>query len=109
MRGGNQCTSNRIYQLINGKRNMSANTAPRLAAYFGTSAQMWMNLQTNYDLWHEERMERRAIKNSSRSNAPPDLEPTAPLDLATCSSAFFLTRTRSPDSTSGLGTCSATS
>ncbi len=47
--------SNRIYQLINGKRNMSANTALRLAAFFGTSAQMWMNLQTNYDLWHEER------------------------------------------------------
>ena len=54
--------SNRIYQLINGKRNMSANTALRLAAFFGTSAQMWMNLQTNYDLWHEERAERRAIK-----------------------------------------------
>lgn len=54
--------SNRIYQLINGKRNMSANTALRLAAFFGTSAQMWMNLQANYDLWHEERAERRAIK-----------------------------------------------
>ena len=54
--------SNRIYQLINGKRNMSANTALRLAASFGTSAQMWMNLQTNYDLWHEERAERGAIK-----------------------------------------------
>ena len=48
--------------LINGKRNMSANTALRLAAFFGTSAQMWMNLQTNYDLWHEERAERKAIK-----------------------------------------------
>ena len=54
--------SNRIYQLINGKRNMTANTALRLAAFFGTSAQMWMNLQANYDLWHEERAERRAIK-----------------------------------------------
>ena len=41
---------------------MSANTALRLAAFFGTSAQMWMNLQTNYDLWHEERAERKAIK-----------------------------------------------
>ena len=54
--------SNRIYQLINGKRSMSANTALWLAAFFGTSAQMWMNLQTNCDLWHEERMERRALR-----------------------------------------------
>ena len=37
--------------------------AEAMAPFFGTSAQMWMNLQTNYDLWHEERAERKAIKN----------------------------------------------
>lgn len=59
--------SNRIYQLINGKRNMTANTALRLAAFFGTSAQMWMNLQINYDLWHEERRAIKKIKALKRA------------------------------------------
>ena len=42
--------ANRLTLIINGKRAMSADTALRLARYFGTSAQMWMNLQTRYDL-----------------------------------------------------------
>jgi len=32
------------------RRSITADTAMRLAHYFGTSAQMWMNLQTAYDL-----------------------------------------------------------
>ncbi len=42
--------SNRVRGIINGTRNITADTALRLGKYFGTSAQFWMNLQTNYDL-----------------------------------------------------------
>ena len=41
---------NRISEIVNGKRGITADTALRLAHYFGTSAQYWMNLQTLYDL-----------------------------------------------------------
>lgn len=40
----------RIYDIVAGKRNITADTALRLAQYFGTSAQYWMNLQDRYDL-----------------------------------------------------------
>ena len=41
---------NRISAIVNGKRSITADTAMRLARYFGTSAYYWMNLQTTYDL-----------------------------------------------------------
>jgi antitoxin HigA-1 len=41
---------NRISQLIAGKRAITADTALRLARYFGTSADLWMNLQKTYEL-----------------------------------------------------------
>ncbi|MCK2199885.1 HigA family addiction module antitoxin [Corynebacterium callunae] len=47
----------RISEIVHGKRGVSADTTLRLARYFGTSAEMWMNLQTNYEL----RLERRAL------------------------------------------------
>jgi len=42
--------ANRLTEIINGKRSISADTAMRLGRYFGTSAQMWMNMQSQYDL-----------------------------------------------------------
>ena len=42
--------ANRLTEIINGRRSMSADTAMRLGRFFGTSAQMWMNLQSHYDL-----------------------------------------------------------
>ncbi len=42
--------SGRITDILNEKRGISADTALRLACYFGTTAQFWMNLQTRYDL-----------------------------------------------------------
>ena len=42
--------SNRLSQIIKGKRDISADTALRLARYFGTAPNFWMNLQTAYDL-----------------------------------------------------------
>lgn len=42
--------SNRLYQILGGKRNITADTALRLSRYFGTSPEFWMNLQTAYDI-----------------------------------------------------------
>jgi len=44
----------RINEIALGKRGITAGTALRLAHYFGTSPQFWMNLQTRYDLQTEE-------------------------------------------------------
>jgi len=41
---------NRLYQILAGKRNITADTALRLGQYFGMSADFWMNLQTAYEL-----------------------------------------------------------
>lgn len=40
----------RINEIVHGKRGVSADTALRLARYFGVSAQFWLNLQTRYEL-----------------------------------------------------------
>ncbi len=41
---------NRISEIVNGKRGISADTALRLERYFGIEAQFWLNLQSEYDL-----------------------------------------------------------
>ncbi len=40
----------RINEIVRGSRAISADTALRLARYFGTSERFWLNLQTRYDL-----------------------------------------------------------
>jgi addiction module HigA family antidote len=40
----------RINEIVHGQRRISADTALRLARYFGTTAQFWINLQSHYDL-----------------------------------------------------------
>ncbi len=42
--------ANRLTGILKGRRAISADTAMRLGRYFGTSAQMWVNLQAKYDL-----------------------------------------------------------
>jgi addiction module HigA family antidote len=42
--------TNRITQILNGDRDITADTALRLAHFFGTSAEFWVNLQSLYDL-----------------------------------------------------------
>jgi antitoxin HigA-1 len=41
---------NRIAEIVNNRRRITADTALRLGLYFGTSPEFWMNLQTHYDL-----------------------------------------------------------
>jgi addiction module HigA family antidote len=43
-------SSNRLYQLIAGKRAMAADTALRLEQWLGVEAAFWMNLQKSYEL-----------------------------------------------------------
>lgn len=53
----------RVNEIVHGKRGISADTALRLARYFGTSERLWMNLQTRYDLeMAKERLEGRLAK-----------------------------------------------
>lgn len=40
----------RINEIIHGKRRITADSALRLARYFGTTDRLWLNLQTRYDL-----------------------------------------------------------
>src|SRR5258706_8928964 len=41
---------NRITEIVNNRRRITADTALRLGLYFGTSAELWLNLQSRYDL-----------------------------------------------------------
>src|SRR6266542_438986 len=56
----------RINEIVRGTRSISADTALRLARYFGTSERFWLNLQTRYDLEVEhdragDRIEREVV------------------------------------------------
>ncbi|MFL0577538.1 HigA family addiction module antitoxin [Brevibacterium luteolum] len=56
----------RINEIVHGKRGITADTAIRLARYFGTSEEFWMNLQSNYEL----RIERRALQDTIATISP---------------------------------------
>ena len=47
-----QMTTNRLNEIVKGRRGVTADTAWRLSALLGTSPELWMNLQMNWDLWH---------------------------------------------------------
>jgi addiction module HigA family antidote len=53
---------NRLYQILAGKRNMTADTALRLGQYFGMSAAFWMSLQSAYELDLARKLNGKAIQ-----------------------------------------------
>lgn len=53
-------TTNRLNEIIKGKRGVTADTAWRLSELLGTSPEVWMNLQMNWDLWHAAQVRRSA-------------------------------------------------
>jgi addiction module HigA family antidote len=60
----------RINEIVHGKRAVTADTALRLARYFGTTPRFWLNLQTQHDLDSEadrlgDRLEREVIRHAS--------------------------------------------
>jgi len=60
---------NRVTRILNGQRGVSADTALRLARYFGTGAEFWMNLQQTYELRLAEQEAGRAIATRVRPRA----------------------------------------
>jgi len=54
--------TNRITQILNGTRSITGDTALRLAHFFGTSAEFWLNLQILYDLRLMQQKAGRSIK-----------------------------------------------
>ncbi|AUB83480.1 addiction module antidote protein, HigA family [Candidatus Thiodictyon syntrophicum] len=60
---------NRVTEVLNGQRSVSADTALRLARYFGTSARFWMNLQLSYELAVAERTLGESIAECVRPRA----------------------------------------
>ena len=54
--------TNRITAILNGQRGITGDTALRLAHFFGTSAEFWLNLQSLYELRLAEQKAGRAIK-----------------------------------------------
>lgn len=54
--------TNRVTQILNGTRAITGDMALRLAYFFGTSAQFWLNLQTLYDLRLAEEKAGKSIK-----------------------------------------------
>jgi addiction module HigA family antidote len=55
-------TPARINEIVRGRRGITAATALRLAKYFGTDAQSWMNLQTRYELAMAESAAGRSLQ-----------------------------------------------
>lgn len=51
----------RVNEIVNGRRGITPGTALRLARYLGTSAEVWLNAQQRWDLWHAVRAEAGAL------------------------------------------------
>ena len=59
----------RINEIVHGARAVTADTALRLARYFGTSERLWLNLQARYDLESEKnrlgkRLDREVVRRA---------------------------------------------
>ena len=68
---------NRLYQILAGKRNLTADTALRLSRYFGMSADFWMNLQSAYELDLARRQLGKAIQRIPRRSETAEPRPAA--------------------------------
>ncbi len=62
-------TPARINEIVRGRRGITAETALRLAKYFGTDAQSWMNLQDRYEL----RLAERAVADALEAIRPREV------------------------------------
>jgi len=61
--------ANRITAILKGQRAITADTALRLARYFGTTAELWINLQKDYEL--------RMTRDKSAAEIAKSIEPMA--------------------------------
>jgi addiction module HigA family antidote len=56
----------RVHDILRGRRGITADTALRLATYFRTTPDLWMNLQARYDLKRAERAAGKSIRAQVR-------------------------------------------
>lgn len=54
--------TNRITQILNGQRAITGDTALRLAHFFGTTAEFWLNLQSLYEIRRAKQKSGKSIK-----------------------------------------------
>ena len=54
--------TNRVTQILNGDRSITGDTALRLAHFFGTSPEFWLNLQSRYELRVAQQKAGKTIK-----------------------------------------------
>jgi addiction module HigA family antidote len=64
--------TNRVTSILNGQRAISGDTALRLAHFFGTTPQFWLNLQTLYDVRVAEEKSGKAIKKLPSLKRPQE-------------------------------------
>jgi addiction module HigA family antidote len=57
-----QVPTNRVTQILNGRRSITGDTALRLGHFFGMSAQFWLNLQGQYELRVAEKKVGKVVK-----------------------------------------------
>ncbi len=58
--------TNRVTQILNGERSITGDTALRLAHFFGTSPEFWLNLQSLYELRLAQQKSGKTIKRLPR-------------------------------------------
>ncbi len=61
----------RISQIIKGKRRITADTALRLASYFGTTAKFWLGLQDDFDLEAEQEVKNEILFQIRKRSPQP--------------------------------------
>src|SRR5687767_138574 len=64
--------TNRVTGILNGQRAITGDTALRLAHFFGTSAEFWLNLQSLYELRLAEAKSGKAIKKLPKLKHPEE-------------------------------------
>ena len=71
--------TNRVTQILNGRRSITGDTALRLAHFFGTSAEFWLNLQSLYEIRLAQKKSGAAIKALPTINdlSSGDIRPAA--------------------------------
>ena len=71
--------TNRISEILNGRRSVTGDTALRLGHFFDVNPQFWLNLQSAFDLRNAERRAGDAIRSlptlRQRANRPRDRAP----------------------------------
>jgi addiction module HigA family antidote len=66
---GIQVPYQRVNELVNRRRGITPATALRLGKFFGTSPDLWMNLQLRWDLYHAQEVEANALARIRRVRA----------------------------------------